>query len=180
MKQKGFTLIEAITVTFLVVTLMGISLANFAGIRRSANLESDANLLLIEVRKAQAEALSPQRDSGKYSGLTDLDKLCAIGVEVDGEVIQPKYRSVTDGFECNNTVPSENWGPSFTLEHSSVVGPYSIFFNTPFATLSKDDLPFDTDGSGALEDFKIEMTSQQDMSLTRSLVIQPSGIISIR
>jgi len=68
--KKGFTLIELLVVIFIMVTLVGVVLANFSGLSGPRNLKIARDNIISDLRRAQSQSLSARNIS---SGVVAFD-----------------------------------------------------------------------------------------------------------
>ena len=180
MKQKGFTLVEALVSISIIVILAGITLANYADIRTATLVGADVDLVVGALRTAQAEALAPERSNFKKDDnpepLGDSDRLCSIGVRfnVATNQLQPVFRSINPIIgDCSSpSVSSSTYGEGIVPEFSVLSGSeVTVYFDAPFGGRSAAST------AGAGDVMEIRLQSNQDDSLIRTISIYPSGII---
>ena len=174
MKQKGFTLVEALVSISIIIILAGITLANYADIRTATLVGADVDIVVGALRTAQAEALAPER--ANFGGMGDSDRLCSIGVRfnVATNQVQPVFRSVNPiiGNCSSPSVSSSIYGEGIVPEFSVLSGSeVTVYFDAPFGGRSVAS----TAGTGDV--IEIRLQSNQDDSLIRTISIYPSGII---
>lgn len=63
-KNSGFTLIELLVSVFIMLTLLGIVLANFSGLSGTRNLNVAKNNIISDMRRQQSQSLSSRNISG--------------------------------------------------------------------------------------------------------------------
>ncbi len=172
MKHHAFTLVETLVSVAIILILSGVTIANYGQIRTESQLTSDLEKAVGAIRVAQVESLAPER---ARFGIIATDQLCSVGVVFNSSsnTIQPYFRSISQFAlaGCDDGgVLAQPYGEAITLTYGDIIGPNSaVYFDVPFGGISE--------ASTLADPIDIQLRSNQDAALIRSILVFPSGII---
>ena len=129
--KKGFSLVEILVSIAIITILSGFGIQAFATAQQRARLEEDVATVVQAIRKAQNSALAPSKSE---TGVSDTDKLCSMGVEINGSNIKQFYTITPSPPTCGSSI---NYGTSRQLKYSNITPSNIKFeFTIPFANVS--------------------------------------------
>lgn len=160
--QKGFSLVELLVSMFVIGVLSVIGVQSFISTRIRAQFQEDLVNITSVIREVQNTALAPSKET-ITSGLDD-NRLCYVGVILNGDTIQKFYRTFNDaGTNCE--LSQKFYGQQIKLDHVTFENPVDFEFSIPFATT-----PIST---------RVEIESNNDSVIKKEITVTSYGLIRI-
>lgn len=164
--SSGFTLVEILVVTFIIILLSGIVLANYGSTKGRFALERSTQRLAQDLRRAEEMAMSTQKFEGSVPP-------GGYGIYFDSS--EPYHYILfadSDGDGDGNYS-----GPSEQVENISLESKVKIKSLAPTDPLTVIFIPPDPQLSGG-PGIEIELCLEADPSRTKTIEVYQSGLIS--
>jgi prepilin-type N-terminal cleavage/methylation domain-containing protein len=118
-KNKGFTLIELLIIVAIIVIMSAVSFFSFNKNKENANLQVDAENLLLNIRKTQSMAMAVNSTgANNYQNGYGVFLTAVLGNPAGPQEIDPFSYIIFSDFE--NTPNGKNWDRAY-LENNSVL-----------------------------------------------------------
>lgn len=191
---SGFSILEVLISAAIIGIITAVIVVRYGSFNNAILLKSQAYEIAIDIRETQQFAVSVRgssgafrEDYGVYFSLGSPDKY--VTFRDDGVLEQVGVNGRVDSiayYEAGEEIGAPNFIDSrFTISNicvnscSTNVSDLSVTFNRPdydahFASVNADD-----QGVGAINDAKVTLQNVTDENITQSVVISPTGQVSV-